>query len=317
MRVDRGRLNFGVFFIVLGAVPLAYHQGWIDAGTIGGLWRLWPLILIGLGLGLVLSRTPAYFVGGLFVAACLGLIAGSLFAVGPHWGCDRNATLYQQAETSGSSQVSRLDLTLPCGEASISRSPDSSWRVSASHAGGRDARINLNGSLLSIRADDDRDWWVERGWNTWNIQLPAETLESLSATTDAGDATLDITGVSFSGADFTLNAGSFHLDLNGASLASLSLTTNAGASRVRLDSASDIYSGSVTTNAGELTLCVPFEVGLQIRSTETLGSSNLDKIGLARLGDTWQTQNYSSATHKVNLSATTNAGNLNVKIGGC
>ena len=87
MKLNRGRLNWGVFFIVLGAVPLAYHQGAVSLNALGDAWRLWPLVLVGIGLGFVLSRTPAYFVGGLVVAACLGLVLGSLFAVGPQLGC--------------------------------------------------------------------------------------------------------------------------------------------------------------------------------------------------------------------------------------
>jgi len=87
MKLNRGRLNWGVFFIVLGAVPLAYRQGAVPLSTLSDAWRLWPLVLVGIGLKIVLSRTPAYFVGGLVVAACLGLVVGSLFAIGPQFGC--------------------------------------------------------------------------------------------------------------------------------------------------------------------------------------------------------------------------------------
>lgn len=82
MHVDSRFLGWGVFFIVLGAVPLAVGQGLIDPATISGWWRLWPLILIGVGVGLILRRTPAHFLGGLIVAATLGLLFGSLIAGG-------------------------------------------------------------------------------------------------------------------------------------------------------------------------------------------------------------------------------------------
>src|SRR5665811_2221638 len=75
MRVDRGRLNWGIFFIVLGLVPLAYYRG---ATGLGEAWRLWPLILVGIGLAFVLSRTRAFFLGGTVVAICLGLVFGSV-----------------------------------------------------------------------------------------------------------------------------------------------------------------------------------------------------------------------------------------------
>ncbi len=318
MRVDRGRLNWGVFFIVLGAVPLAYHQGLINSDTIGGLWHLWPLILVGIGLGLVLSRTPAFFVSGLFVAACLGLVFGSLFAVGPSFGCSGDRGVNGELAAAGSFDgISRVQLNIPCGHATITRSADSNWHVTTANNGGRDARVSGSGTTLSVRSNDRSDWLARRNWNEWTIQLPTTTVTSLRATTDAGDTTLGISGVSFSDVNFTLNAGSFEVNLAGSSLGSLSLTTNAGSARVALDGTSDIGSGDVTTNAGEMTLCVPAELGVQIKSTEVLAGSNLDETGLIKSGDTWRTQNYDGAQHKVNLNVTTNAGSFNVRIGGC
>ena len=46
------------------------------------VWTLWPLILIGIGVGLVLSRTRFDFVGGLIVAATFGIMVGGLLSAG-------------------------------------------------------------------------------------------------------------------------------------------------------------------------------------------------------------------------------------------
>ena len=45
-------------------------------------WELWPLILVGIGLGLALQRTRAAAVGGVMVALVFGLMAGGLVAGG-------------------------------------------------------------------------------------------------------------------------------------------------------------------------------------------------------------------------------------------
>ena len=68
MRINRSLLNWGVFLIALGGVPLAVQQGWADASIAGDLWRLWPLILVGIGLGLILRWTPVAWLGGALVA---------------------------------------------------------------------------------------------------------------------------------------------------------------------------------------------------------------------------------------------------------
>ena len=78
MRIDRSLLNWGVFLIALGGVPLAVQQGFTDSGIAGDLWRLWPLILVGFGLGLLLRWTPIAWLGGAIVAGTFGLIFGAL-----------------------------------------------------------------------------------------------------------------------------------------------------------------------------------------------------------------------------------------------
>ena len=82
MRVNRGLLGWGVFFIVAGAIPLLVQSGVLDPARVRHVWQLWPLILIGIGLGLILQRTRAAIVGGLVVAVTFGLLVGGWFAVG-------------------------------------------------------------------------------------------------------------------------------------------------------------------------------------------------------------------------------------------
>ena len=82
MSVDRRLVNLGVFLLILGAIPLAVSQGWITRETVSHAWDLWPLILIGIGIGLILRRTPVHFVGGLLVAATFGTIFGAVLAGG-------------------------------------------------------------------------------------------------------------------------------------------------------------------------------------------------------------------------------------------
>ena len=82
MHVNRGLLGWGVFFLALGAVPLAVQSGRIDAETARRAWELWPLLLIGAGLGLVLRRTPLGALGAVLAGFTFGLMAGGLLAGG-------------------------------------------------------------------------------------------------------------------------------------------------------------------------------------------------------------------------------------------
>ena len=64
MHIRRGYLGWGVFLILVGAVPLAVRAGYLTDDQIGRLWSLWPLILIGIGVGLILRRTASHSSAG-------------------------------------------------------------------------------------------------------------------------------------------------------------------------------------------------------------------------------------------------------------
>jgi Domain of unknown function (DUF5668) len=71
-----GRLFWGLVVIVLGVLFLAANLGWIDVGFVLSLWRLWPLILVVIGLNLLLggrNRSLAAVLIILIVAGGLGI----------------------------------------------------------------------------------------------------------------------------------------------------------------------------------------------------------------------------------------------------
>jgi hypothetical protein len=318
MRVDRGRLNWGVFFIVLGAVPLAYHQGALSSSAIGEAWRLWPFILVGIGLGFVLSRTPAAFLGGLVVAATFGLVLGGVFAVGPNVGCGNGgnspATVIRDGSFGGASTVS---LHLRCGSATITTSADDQWHVNATNDGGNAALVNSDSTSLEINSSGDRGGWTDRGRDDWQVALPRSSKVSLSSTLDVGDARYRLSQANLSSAAFTLNLGSLHVDLTDASLGNLTVSTNLGSAWVELGGSSDL-SGDLKTSLGSLEVCAPPELGLQITSTGSLSSNDFSGIGMSQVGGVWQTSNYATAAHKANLTVNTSLGSLKLHpAGGC
>ena len=318
MRLDRSRLNWGVFFIVLGAVPLAYHQGAVSLSTLSDAWRLWPLVLIGIGLGLVLSRTPAYFVGGLVVAACLGLVLGSLFAVGPRLGCGNHGTAVDTISRDGIFDgAAQVELDFQCGRANVTTSADGQWHVRASRSGGNGAIVNSTSTSLSVRSDDRSGWWLDRADDNWDVELPSGPSIGLTVSIDAGDAHFNLGGANLSSASFSVNAGALHVDLTNARLGNLSVSTNVGSASLILDGNSSV-SGSISTNVGSLDMCAPSGLALRIQSSESLAASNFSGAGLVRVGDAWQTPGYDAAANKADFNVSTSVGSLTLNpSGGC
>lgn len=314
MRLDPRFLNWGVFFILLGAIPLAVGQGWIDPDAFGGFWRFWPLILIGIGVGILLRRTALHFVGGLIVAATFGLMFGSLlaggvngdFAVGFGCGSGRSGTPFAaQGGTLGS--TAGVELEMSCGDMTVTAVPGSGWTLSGSGPDGRTPRVSAGSNELSIRSPE-RSWFGSSNGEVWAVGLPTDASMSLSTTLNAGSSRLSLGGLHLNGMSMTTNAGDTKVDLTGATLGSFSLTVNAGSSRIALPAGS--LSGSATVNAGSLGLCVPAGVGLRIQSSSFLASNNFGQRGLVQDGSTWTSPGYGSAAVKMDLSLTANAGSV-------
>ena len=80
MRIHRGFLGWGIFLILAGSIPLAVRAGYLSDVELRDVGGLWPLILVGIGVGLILSRTRYGFLGGFIVAATFGVIVGGLLA---------------------------------------------------------------------------------------------------------------------------------------------------------------------------------------------------------------------------------------------
>lgn len=318
MRVAKGRLNWGVFFVVLGAVPIALRQGIVAQSDIDDLWRLWPLIFVGIGIGFILSRTRAYFIGGLIVAVTLGLIFGSFFSIGPNVGCDHGSGSVTSVSQSGSfSGPASVQLTLRCGTADITTSSDSSWHVDATNDGGHNPDISSTATSVTVESDKQVGDWLNRGDDTWKIALPEEPQLDLTTSMDLGEATYRLSGATLSSATFNMSLGTLHVDLTEARLQHLTVSASLGATYVELDGSSDL-TGDIKTSLGSFRLCAPPELGLQIKSNDSLSATSFGNLGMYRTGDVWQTPNYQTAAHKATLTVDTSLGSFELQSsGGC
>ena len=315
MRVDRSRFNWGVLLVVLGGVAIAYGRNLVSSSVIGDAWRLWPLILVGIGLKVVLSRTPASFVGGLTVAITVGLIAGSLFAVGPTVGCGNGSVERLPGQSGTFGGASTVDLHIQCGRADVNTSSDGRWHVEATADSGHGPSVTSGPNSLLVETAPDSGW----NWDTKNggvqVSIPAGVPIALSVSQELGDSRYSLGSATLSSARFNLNLGAARIDLSGARVDSLSVSTNLGSAYVTLDGSSDM-SGELKTNLGSLDVCVPVGLGLRLTTSDNLSSTDWHGLNMVRSGSYWQTANFDTAAHKSTLTVNTSLGSLKLHTAG-
>src|SRR5215510_4285993 len=178
MHVRRGLLFGGLFFITVGGINLLVRNGVIDTANLDEAWKLWPLILVGFGIALLLGRSRLALVGTLIAAVTVGAIVGGAIATGGDWigsfascGGGPQAGDQTTSEAGGFSGPSTIDLSIRCGQLSVATDPGQGWSFGASYRGPA-PEVDGTANLLQVRVPEGggvrfQDWVVTAGTQTF------------------------------------------------------------------------------------------------------------------------------------------------------
>ena len=290
MQTNRGLVFWGVGLITAGAVALAIQSQLIPSDAARQAWRLWPLLLVVIGLAVIASRTAFGAIATVLAALVAGGLAGTLVAGVPDGlsiGCGGEPSESLTAEGSFATD-GEVVLDFDCGELDVSTQAGSDWTLIARHGEDGEPQISSDPDSLQVSADGGGFIGFTESRQAWDVILPTDATLSLTVDSNAATSRLDLNGAQFSDLAIDANAGEIHLGLPGAEVRELSIDANAGSISIDAD-ASTLLSGSVEMNAGSLELCAPEEtlVAITLEDENVTFSHNLEERGLTRQGDTW------------------------------
>src|SRR4029453_9359599 len=132
MRVRRGLLFWGLLLIPLGGIPLLDQAGVIDVSRFADPWRLWPLVLVGIGIALLLGRTRVALVGTAVIALTLGAIGGVALAAPDTWfgsfgDCTPGDPTHDFSAIGTFSAPAEVQLDFRCGTIEVTTEDGSDW----------------------------------------------------------------------------------------------------------------------------------------------------------------------------------------------
>lgn len=311
MRARRGLLFWGLFLIPLGAIPLIVRAGGFDASLLADVWRLWPLVLIAVGVLLVVRRTQAAVVGTAVIALTLGMFGGAALAAAPTsfamFGDCRPGGDMQRVEQSGAfAGPASVDLDFRCGTLTVAATDRSDWRVAAEYTTDRPT-IDARDDGLTVRSAGSTGHVRDE----WTIDLPAAGTSEFRVVANAVSASIDLGESTLKRLTADLNAGDVRIVAGAGGTDHLGFTMNAG--RVRLETGRAPMAGSMSINAGAIDLCVPSDVGLRLDVKEQLTfGTNLGSQGLTKSGTVW-TRSATGGAPTIDLSIEGNAAALTLK----
>lgn len=316
MRIRRGFLFWGAFFVLLGAVPLAARETSLDVGRIDNVGALWPVALICVGLLILLSRSRLNALAVILAGVVLGALCGTALANGGAGflnmvGCGNGgtATLSQLTQSGTFQSGSSADLLLNCGSLEVHPVAGSDWSLAAGYQG-RAPDISATSTSLDVRAPDGAFQRQE-----WSLGLPTATVSELDVHLNAGSATVDVGGASLRNLSVESNAGDMQVRASEAVIGDLQVQVNAGRARITLGG--PVSDGNLQANAGSIDLCVPAAAALSLDVQDRLAfDTNLGRSGLTHQGDLWTRAGTGGPT--IHLSVEGNAASFNLDpVGGC
>ena len=312
MRIDRRLVGLGLFLVTAGAVMLAIRQGVVSAEVGQRAWTVWPLLLVGSGLSIILAGRPGHALGGLVIALTLGIMLGGIAASG--WGVgfgacgsDRPGTAFAEQNGDLASGAS-VEISMSCGHLRVGSVAGSTWSVTGSSSDGQPPEIDRDGGL-QVEAPRQGVFELGGGRNDWTVIVPRDAGIRLDVTTNGGSSEIALAGASLGDTSFETNAGSLTVDVRDvAAIGDLEAHTNFGSLVLRLPARS--VAATLSVNAGSAAVCVPDGLGLRVTFDGVAASNDLAGHGLVRVGDAWETPDYATAAARITLQTKVNAGSL-------
>ena len=313
MHIDRRLVGLGLFLITVGGVMVAVRQGLISDADARKAWTLWPLVLVGTGLSIVLAGRPGAVIGGVVLALTFGAIVGGVAATGEFPGAGFCTSGRGQGAafpaTGGDLGASaRVTITQDCGDLTIGTVDGSTWSLSGESRDGRSPRIDRGVDTLRITAPDGGPFDLD-GSSAWAVVLPRDPAVDLAVKVNGGRSRIALVGANVSDLEINANAGSIDLDLGEVTaVGDTTIDVNFGSATLRLPNAT--MTATLAVNAGSAAICLPSGTGLRVRLDSAAASNDFAGHGMVETNGVWETPGYASATARIDIRAEVNAGSL-------
>jgi hypothetical protein len=287
-----------ILLIGAGVLFLLNNLGIVDWAIWNDLWRLWPIVLIAIGLDLLVGRRNPLVS---LIIVVLVLLAGGavLFATGGFRGVGNPAQANLNVPLAGA-QSARVDIDYGMGNLSLDGAAPGGALATGTLAyyenrGAPRQDVNTSGDSVNLTLEQRNNgfgnWFGGNSGNLdWNLHLSPAVPLDLRADLGAGNSELDLT---------RLNVQNLVVD-SGAGNTTVALPEKPGRMTAEID-------GGV----GNVTLRVPDGVQARINVDSGIGNVDVDSR-FTKQGDNYVTSGYDSATDRIDVALDMGVGNVKV-----
>lgn len=291
-----GSLVFPIILIVLGLLFLLSNLNIISDIDWGSIWKLWPILLIALGLEVILGRRVSF--GTVLLIVLIVIIGGAALWWSVVIGTGDRTTEYFSWPMNG---VERAELELQAGVGKLQlvgyddmadllvADLDLAPGAEVSHD------LEVQGDVAQGWIVSDRDFFalppiIGGKSSQWDLRLNTRARWEIDVNSGVGDVRLDLSDLRVTDLKVDSGIGAIHLTL-----------PRRGAVKARVD-------GGV----GDVRITIPEGVEARIRVDRGLSSLNIDDR-FRRRGDYYETEDFGGAESFIDLEIDTGIGSVTVR----
>jgi hypothetical protein len=342
-------LFWPILLIGVGVVWFLANLGIIPVPSLRMLLRMWPLILIVIGLDIIFGRRSP-FLGALIGLGAVALVI-ALLIWAPSLGIQPSSELktLNFSEPLESATSARIDLDLERYPTTVEALSASTNLIEAELDTVTDVAFSARGDQtksVSLNPVDDFGFdidWFDIVDASWEIGLNPEVPIDLTVDVGSGSATLDLEDLELTDLEIdggsgsvrlTLPAstsqyplkidggsGSFDIELEPGVDIEATIDVGSGSFDIRIGSGSD-FDARIDGGSGSLSIDVPNDVGVQVVVRST-GSGSVSVPSSYQLVDDrgdddrdtgiWESDGFSTAAHRVEIDFDPGSGSFTVR----
>lgn len=293
MTRERGLPIGALIVIAIGVVLLLQNLGILAWSLWAQAWRLWPVILIVIGINVLIGRRYPLMAGVLVLAIVLASI-GWLVS-GAQGVTDAHALEFFNPR--GSAQSLNVDVDFGASVVRVSALPaggDQIWQGRFEVPGGADMDVDYSstGETGQLKVSPASGFFPFLGGKSeWTLRFSPDV--GLALNVDGG-------------------AGDLELDLRDLRLASLDMNIGASDATIQLPSVPGTIKVSIDGGASNVDIRVPEDVAARIKSDGGLSSLNVASR-FKQSGDVYISDGYDTAERKADISLSTGVASITVR----
>lgn len=289
-----------VLLIAAGVVFLLNQLNVLPWSIWGQLWRLWPLVLVAIGLDMLIGRrNPA--VSMLIVLAVLAAGIGLIYYNG---GFEQGNLVRAQVNVpKGSARSADVMISVGTGNLHVDGKSGGQLLTGTLEYFDKERAprqdINSSGDAVTIRLEqlgneNSSHWFDFIGSNPkWDLHFSPDVAINLTVNGGTSDTDLDLSNLNLSG---------------------LRIDNGTGDTTLRLPMPKGAQSATLNTGTGDVSISLPPGAAARIRVQTGTGDENVDSRFQQQGSDApYVSSDYESATNKFDLTVETGTGDVDIR----